>query len=188
MTIGELAPGDVVLFENLSQLSGFEDMVAEYIDPDMDYSAREAWAGRMAVKEMLRPPKFYGSVININLVAIPEPFDELVRAAREGGRFRGEKGVPIPKSISQNPDVMQSYLGFRFLADAKTSGKGVIGQIQAGLWYGKVPPDEVGRPKAKTHGGRSVQRYVTKALLEKARIVTPPETSRRIGYHALRRG
>lgn len=199
MQLHELNPGDSIQLGDITQLPAFEDMVAEQVDPTMTSLMREAWAGRTAIRDLVRPPKFNGTIADIELVVMAMPYDRLSDARDRGWSF-GRDEVLI--TLTKDDEIINSFRGFTFLANAKSSGRGIIGQIQAELWFARVPVSHSHQSytsvsgnktwhrhnmkKAVSNGGASVRRYVTKPKIETTKFVNLNEISRRIGFELLR--
>lgn len=197
----ELMPGDSIHFDDITQLPAFEDYIASMVDPDMTDSMQQAWNGRVALRDIVRPPKFNGSIRDIQLVVMEDPYDRLLDLKERGWKLNKSRlGNPTSQS-----DVVDSFQGFTFIADALSSGRGTIGQIQAEIWYNCVPLQkrparytaEDGTSKTARTGpktakivshtaGASVQRRVTIPRIEADKFIQLNETSRQIGFEVLK--
>src|SRR5205085_931467 len=103
------------------------------------------------------------------------------------------------------------YHGFILSADANSSGRGTIGQIQAELWYYPIPltlhtqkgeiitvkqaysgekRDYVAHKDYVKHNtayvGETIRRAITKPKLETEKFIEFDKRARRIGYQVLR--
>jgi hypothetical protein len=65
--LNELTSGDVIEFADINELVAFEDMVAQAIDP----TCAKAWASRRHLRDLIRPPKFNGTIADIKLIPGP---------------------------------------------------------------------------------------------------------------------
>jgi hypothetical protein len=200
-SIDELVPGDVIQLDDITKMPIFEDLVAEQVDPSMTQSMRNAWSGRVGIKDLLRPAKFNGTIGNIQLVKMDDPFERLFDARQRGWSFGGSR-VSIPKNPTLDQEVRDSYQGFTFIADASSSGRGTIGQIQTELWFGLVSiyrkvqtrtninGEVVKYPSnhksSAANGGASVRRIVAKPKIENKAFFKLDETSKKIGFQVLR--
>jgi len=201
-SISELTPGDSVLLEDLSQLPTFEDLLAAEFEPDVTLKMREAWMGRVAIGELIRPPKFHGRISDIHLTVMEEPFDRLYDAVERGLSF----GKNHPNSRTRGSRSSESIIGFILTTNARSSGRGLIGQIQSELWYSRVPirkPASTryvvksGEVRTKiynssgkdvsSNGGSNIRRYVTKPKIESIDSFKHlDETAKTIGFEILR--
>lgn len=185
-SLDKLEGGDIISFDNMSHVAAFEDLLADHIDPQMTANMHNAWQGRVAIRELLRVPDFNGRLANITMAVMEEPYERRLDA-----RERGWK-LPARTPPSAHPEVIDSYHGFSFFAEAKSSGRGRIGQIQAEMWY-YAAPRYVGRESGfryskKLVGGASVGRLVTLPRFEKRAFVELQEEARRIAFLALQQG
>lgn len=200
-----LQPGNVIELGNIRELSEFEDMVALGIHPEMSRLQRDAWAGRTALKDCIRPAKFNGTIADIRLEVMHDSYERLLDARERGFRF--PRGVTPRRLTGQFAERLSgNYRGFILVADATSAGRGTIGQIQTELWYAPVPLSnhQVTREYTKKsgevstysnrhivrvtrdHGGASVRRYVANPKLESENFIKLDEESRLIGLAALR--
>lgn len=199
-SIDALVPGDIIQLSDITQMPLFEDMVAETIDPNMTARMRSAWGGRVAINEFLRPRKFNGAIADIQLSVMDEAYERLFDAKQRGWVFDKRS---VANHRAANKEVSDSFHGFTFTANAKSSGRGIIGQIQSELWYGKVPIghgfqtrtledgtvilSKRNYKQTYMHGGSSVQRYVTKPKIEAQAFLSLNESARKIGFEVLSR-
>lgn len=199
LSTSSLQPGDVVKLSDITELPMFEDLVADQIDPTMSQAMRDAWSGRIAIRDLVRPPKFNGTIAYIELVTMDNPYDRLSNARERSWVFNSKGGVP--NKIIEDERVIGSFIGFTFLAEARSSGRGVIGQIQAELYYGRVPYEQkresrqlkngttayydYSTKRTAMHAGASVQRYVTTPKIEREKFMELDENARRIGLAVL---
>jgi len=206
-SISELVPGDAILLENVDQLAAFEDAVAYEIDPSMTQGMRDAWMARAALKELIRPAKHRGRISDITLIVMDEPFERLMDARERGWRFqRTIYGTELPggsQHHTKDETAIDSYQGYILTANAHSSGRGVIGQVQSELWYrrvrgtlretaytiasGETRTYQHRGKKTSDNGGRSIRRYIAVPKVEPSAFIELDETSRRIGMAVLRR-
>ena len=188
MNVEQLTPGTLIQLNSIADLAVFEDTIAEQIDPDMSPTMRVAWMGRAAIKDLIRPPKFNGTIANIGLVVMEEPYEQLLTARERGWKFNHGK---TSQQISSKENVTNSLKGFTFIADAHSNGRGIIGQIQAELWFSEVPAYEKKnntqlQKNTTAYGGRSVRRIITKPKIEEEKFYKLQKESERIGWAVLR--
>jgi hypothetical protein len=200
-TLQKLTPGDAILLDDITQMPAFEDMVAEQVDPTMTPAMRDAWAGRVVIRDLLRPPRFNGSLTDIKLVVMEAPLDRLFDARERGWTFSRHIGSGYPINRPHDDEITGSYQGFELMANAHSTGRGVVGQVQAEIWYGRVPTYRTSElrtlkdgsvslyhydnKQAANHGGMSVQRYITSPKLETGVFINLDENARRIGFQVL---
>ncbi len=183
-------PGSTIQLADVTELPAFETTVAEIIDPVMTQPEFDCWQGRDNVKNLIRPLKFNGKITDISLVSIENPFNALQNAK--------ELGWDMPRGYNQNLKGSNANLeykasrciGFSLLANAVSSGRGVVGQIQAGLWYYPVSQNiRNGRVDKITagHGGRSIVRVVSRPKIETENFIQLEIESNKVAYSALRK-
>jgi hypothetical protein len=71
-------------------------------------------------------------------------------------------------------------------AEARSTGRGVIGEIQAELWYYPVFVDRNNRQHRSAYGDRSIMRTVTRPKLETQHFLNLYKSARNIGFATLR--
>ncbi len=175
-----LSPHTIIELEEVTQLHAFEDALSQYIYKDMKPEAIEYWNGRKMLRDELRPMKFNGTIANIILQVMDNPAEELETAQSRGFRFK--KGTSQKHQISRFRDSEEnnSAVGLTFIADAKSSGRGVIGQVQAELYY---------HPESYAWGrATSIQRILTKPKIETQNFIVLEKESSRIALAVLREG
>lgn len=201
LSVGQLQPGDVIEFGDLREVPTFEDMVAVSIDDRISKLFPErtnvlnlsAWAGRTAIRELISPPKFHGTIANVRLDVMEEPYERLIDARERGWKFqRGASNFQRTSDDALSVALLPEYRGFVLSADAKSSGRGTVGQIVAELWYAPVPFDfhnasSTLNQRTSLHGGSSVFRVITSPRLEKDNFYALNEESREIAFQVLRR-
>lgn len=196
--ISTFQPGDVIELGEISKLAEFEELVATDLQPNMTKIQRDVWAGRVALKELIRPPKFNGSLVNVRLEVMDEPYSRLLVARERGMQFH-LKGRP-PQN---NPVNVGTWRGFKFITDARSSVPGFKAQVQTELWYvllPYIPRITKGTLKSgeersyltrcrmtNSNSGASIRRTVAKPVLEKHKFIELNENSRKIGFSVLQK-
>lgn len=206
-------PGDILEFADIPELVAFEDSIAQLVDPS---SNPMLWANRVKISEFVRPKYkgklFIGTVADIKLIVMNEPYERLMDANERGMHFQHSRYRP-PLSETNAPLKMR-YVGFSLAADARSSGRGSVGQIQAELWYYPVsfdfiPKGTIRIKRSTTSSGEErlytsqskkdhiykhsyysdmvIRRVVTKPKLEEERFIEFDETARRIGFKTLQK-
>ena len=167
----EIQPGTLIEFNDITQLAAFEDTIAPFVTSRYK---PEYWESRRPLKDVLRVPEFNGRMSDIAMQVMEAPYERLLDARERGWKITGGS-LARPQAPE---DVIRHYMGFAYTANARSSGRGVVGQVQAEIWYA---------PNADPHGyGRAVKRTVTKPKFEEAAFRELDEHSRRIGFTALR--
>lgn len=181
-----LRPGDIITLAGTHELAAFEDAIADNIAPNR---SRAAWAGRVSLLNLIRPKGFNGSIINIKLVAMDDPLARISDAMSRGwtlgkrpssGRLTGKFGHLVESF----------FMGFSLLAEATSSGKGVVGQIQNELWYYPIVPMLKGatihQPAADQYG-RALNRLIAVPKLQGVNDIELDAHARRLTLLGLRR-
>lgn len=189
--IDQLQPGEIYPIPNSGKLAAFEDLVAQQLQPDMTVLEERGWNGRKMLRDLICPDKFLGSIQNIRVEIIEEPYEKLFNAKERGKTFQSVLGLPRKRSDECNEHYEQLTKGYLLTADEKKSGKGVVGQIQVELYY--VPPPNrsaVGYNKTNVHSNSGgINRYATRPeeiIIEKLKSPKENSNSRVVGKVALR--
>jgi hypothetical protein len=207
-----LQPGNIIEFADLTELTTFEDILAEDIEPMYDPIK---WATRLALRDLIRPPKFNGTIADVRLEVMAEPYERLQDAPKRGWNV-GPGNYKLSSEVAQ--ELIARYRGFTLTATPKSSRPGRLGQIQAELWYYPVPVsihtmkegtvvkshnelksgeksreyayltkrDYTYLRKNRSSSGESVRRVVTKPRVETERFIEHDAAARRIGFQLLR--
>ncbi len=133
--LSELKPGDVIRFADIRELHEFEGVLATFVDPEHN---RKNWAGRQKLRDLLRPPKFNGTIRDIRLTVMDKPHERLLDARERGWRLR--RGNYSKFQTEAAASIIEKMIGFTFTANASSSRKRNAGQIQAEIWYYPIPP------------------------------------------------
>lgn len=182
-----LPPGTVIGLSDITQLPKVEDAIAFAIDPRLDPAA---WEARENLRDLVRPPKFNGSIVNIVLEVMDEPYEQLRNARERGWKFIGSGSHHGLRTTEESRKSIDKYVGLKFMGEAQSTGRGMIGQIQAEMWYTPISartsndgsPTEV----LKIDGGRTVKRFITRPRFEEKQFYQLRSVSRRIGYEVLK--
>ena len=186
----ELQPGTIIEFGDLSELRDFEETIAPLVEPRYD---PEVWAGRLALKEFVYPPKFHGRIVDITLTVMENPYEQLLSARERGWMFHGRgKGV-MGRTSELSKQTLDRYMGFEFTANALSTGRGRIGSIDMEMFYFPVEAYRAyrGKPITPTHtikqtrldrsGTLHVYEYESPSVIGQKHIVDENgETIRRI--------
>lgn len=121
---------------DVTELQGFEDALTLEIEPTITGKELLTWAGRTALRDLIRPPKFNGSIQDITLKEMENPYDLLLSARERGLKFSTAGKIfharTSDASIERTTEHAKGYI---FTADACSSGRGVIGKIATEIWY-----------------------------------------------------
>jgi len=190
----QFEPGSIIRLTGVHELRALEDVVAEFIDPHMHDTWRQSWEGRQNIESLIRPPGYNGSLRDIELSVMEAPYEQLITSGEAGWKLHGRTGGRVFERTSEaSRETIAKYIGFDLLCDARSSGKGVIGQVQTKLWYLPAPQyKDNTSPTARAHrytgayGGRSVHRVVAKPRYEKEKFIQFDEDAKRVGLTVLR--
>ncbi len=158
----ELNPGDVISI-SADDLPAFENWLAYGIDENMNPNMIDAWAGRIALVKLIRPPKFDGSIGMIYATVQEDPYDQLFTAVSRGWRFPRLEGRGMPVKRSKDPSLSGRFIGF--VINAAITATRYSGELTTEIWYGPVSNNSNGSKWTAGHGGQSVQRYVAEARM-----------------------
>ncbi len=167
-------PETAIKLADINELVAFEDMVAHAVNP---YMNERLWGARRHIRELIMPKGFYGNLGDILLEPMEEPCQQLMKASEDGYRIRGGRNLG-PKDLDTDlkRENAAKYAGFFMTADATSTGRGVVGQVQTALWY---------YPTYRYNGnsaGEAIRRVVAIPRLEKQKFRELSETSRQIGF------
>lgn len=202
----ELQPGEVIRFADMRELVLFEDLLAPLVDPLANV---RLWEGRKQLGDILRPSKFYGTIRDITLEVMANPYEKLLDANERGWTFSGSTGN---KARTQEGAelIIERYLGFTFDAEAHSSNPSFRGRIGAELWYfpsshqlvkagsvvgfnvlknGEMSPRVLRNDSRKSRGnhtGEAIRRVVTKPHYDRKNFEAAYDNSRSIGFAVLR--
>lgn len=182
-SVETLIPGDVVTFRDITELPSFEDILVATIAPDLD---KEAWAVRPSIRELIRPDKFNGSIKNIRLTTMEDPYARLIDAPMRGWKSKKGKQLGAGSELSTEMEALirPRYRGFILSADAQSTGRGSLGEIQAELWYfptllDKTPAGIAGQAETDVRR-RTTERDLARGIYGSGvgRITTQPRIAR----------
>lgn len=186
-----LTPGNIIEFSDISELPEFEDLIAQQVDPSMTSITKSYWDCREHIKNRLRPTKFNGRISDIQVSIMEDPYDKLSTAKERGWKFGGGRNYERGEEFISN--FASRYVGLNFTANAISSGRGIIGQLQAEIYYFPTSISWVSSPNGSrihkstsTHGGATVVRAIAKPKLETDNFIKLDLTAKRIGFEVLR--
>lgn len=184
-----LMPGNVFILRSVGELTDFEDLVAASIDPHMSTQETVAWESRKHIRDYVRPSKFNGNITNITVELMEDPYERLIDAPSRGWVLPTAK---YERPSQKGQDSTAKYIGLMLTADARSSGKGVIGQIQSEIWYAPVPLTTRRRgngefkPATQANAGMTVMRVAAQPKLERENFIEFDRAARRVGHEVLR--
>ena len=186
-SVYDLQPGDRVDFDNFTQIKAFEDMVATVIEPLPSVQEKLIWDHRPPINTLIRPPKFNGTIANIALEVMQDPYQKLLSAANDGWKLPGPRYI----RNAENINVQEKYYkGFYLTANAQSTGRGTIGEIITALWYIPAPfkkRDDNKKLRKSSDDYGAVRRIVSVPKIEADHFSALNEKSRKIAYEVLRR-
>lgn len=202
-----LQPGDVIQFADITELATFEDVVAPLVEPSYN---KEIWSQRPHIRNFIRPPKFNGTIADIELEVMADPYERLLDAHERGWKLKGAGSYERTAEYSKG--LINRYHGFSLTANAKSSGRGTVGQVQAELWYfplrrrlekagtqtTRLYVDKTGNTREHIRSsqkdylykydplGEGLRRVVSVPKIETEKFMRMYETARKIGFETLR--
>lgn len=187
--VNPFTPNTVIRLADITEMPAFEDMVAQAVDPDMTTLQRQRWDSRPPIRDLIRPIAHNGSIVDIELTPLEDPYEKLQSARQDGWVLKPGNTPGSTKELNAQYRA-ERCLGFHFVANARSSGRGVIGEIQVGLWYLPVVRYERAhtvKPSKQTGlgGGLSVKRVVTQPRLETENFIRSHDESVRVALSAL---
>ena len=168
----------VITLDDASMLRDFEDVIALYVAPWMTPTQNKTWEARTDIRDSLRPLKFNGRMANIALHSMEDPIEALRTVRERGFKFKSGQRLGSRLVRLRDLDEHEEVLGFSYTADAQSTGRGIIGQVQAELWY--YPS----RYENFSLGG--VIRAVTQPKIETEDFIRLEDESRSMALSALR--
>ncbi len=176
---------NVFTFGDIKEVQMFEDVVARDVYEFKRPQDIAAWQGRAALSTLIRPPKFNGSLRNIEMHSMEDPYERLIDVNERGWTMRGGGGGLA--ALRKDTDLAaETTRGFILTADARSSGRGSIGQVQAEIWYMQARPAYDGALEVDRSAGSPVARRITKPRLETTKFIEANERSRKMGMDVLR--
>ena len=118
------AAKEVFELADAAQLDAFETEFVQLHLPSKYTDKYSRWETRKPLSVLITPPKFYGRLVNVLVVPLDKPFDEL----NNSGHSRTNR-----KTIDQS-DMAERTIGFDIFADLHSTGRGVIGSTQSKAW------------------------------------------------------
>lgn len=175
-------PNSVIRLEDVTQLQEFEEAVIDEVAPDVAPTRRGLWTGRVALKDLLRVPKFNGRITDIELAVIEDPVTALQDAAADGAQFIGSARTGVSRwSDAHIEFARERALAFDFSATARSSRQGTVGNINTTLWY--VPES----PERYANSTRDpVKRSILRPRIDRERFTDLHRMSRQMGHDAVR--
>jgi hypothetical protein len=155
-----LQPDSTIEIGDKAQLAPFEDQLAEVIYPEISFEEMKIWQARIALKELIRPPKFNGHISDIQLEVMADPYAQLLSVRERGLKFGVDRGNPQARTRKPPEEVELLSEGFIFTANAHNSARGIIGQVQTELYY--VPSLKA---SVATYADAIIQRHVAQPRL-----------------------
>ncbi|MBI4101174.1 hypothetical protein HY441_01715 [Candidatus Microgenomates bacterium] len=183
--LDQLQAGDDIRLADITELAAFEDLIAQSVDPNFD---RELWATRPALQDLIRPPKFNGTIADITLEEMDHPYQRLLDARQRGWHFqRGGGSFELSSRFAS--ELIPKYRGFILAASGRSSGRGTIGSIQTEIWYYPLPLEIERRASGKdrirknpVYRGQAIRRVVAVPKIDQVPWRDLDQTARAIGF------
>lgn len=172
----------------MTDLRSFENDIANYLLPEMNEDQAGDWAARADINDLLKPPrnfKFNGNIVNIKAEPINDPYQEITRAIEDDEPFLRQSSArnirltilsaKASEAINTNEftkDTKSSAIGFHLSAGLRSSKGGIIGTVEADLFYLPVEKHKLLNkdPSKIKSGGKkdipAVNRYVSRPRFE----------------------
>lgn len=172
-------PNSVIELKDATQLHRFENILVGYIAPRMTPVTKYAWEGRTKLSDALRPLRFNGTISDIQLQVMNNAAERMESTRERGFSFaHGGQGTKATQERIAFYEEYGEALGLTYIAHAKSSGRGIVGQVQAEIWY---------QPAVERNIGLPIHRTVTKPKYERENFQLLEEGSQRIALDSLQR-
>jgi hypothetical protein len=170
-----LPPGTVVDIGGQAELAPFEDIIAPFLKPGVWLrSDHESWAGRLALHTLIRPPGVHGTVSDISLTVMEDPYKQLTDAKERQWNIPGARNLPLPDA-----EAGRFYMGFTLTAPGPVRAREPT-WIETEVYYASRPPG------VRRKDGNLFSRFVAVPQLrnEPPQVFAPD--ARHVGLGALR--
>ncbi|TAL14171.1 hypothetical protein EPN95_04160 [Patescibacteria group bacterium] len=170
-------PTNPLELEDPSLLADFEDELAMEMLPEMDSDNYTIWMSRVALKDIVRPPSFFGSIQEVQVTALDNPYERLLDARKRSLEFSDDGGIiHINSRLRDFTQYMHAY------SLSLTTASGIErtpGAIETEAWY--VPTASFGTGK---DGFQPIRRSVAIPKLyevgsDGTKLVTPQNSKYR---------
>jgi hypothetical protein len=115
------------------QLVDFEEELAMEILPEMDSDSYDLWLSRYALKDLVRPPRFFGSMQSVQITALDEPYARLLDAKQRDLQFGEDGGIPHPTKYGS--EAVEHTRAFKLDLTAISGIDRTPGAIETEAWY-----------------------------------------------------
>jgi len=200
-TLRFYAPGTILNLPSLDGIAEIEDAAALTIEPHPTQLQWEAWQTRDRLKEKLRPSNYNGTMREVVVEVMEEPYARLLDARQRGWKIPNCSNLRRTTTHAQKDT--ESYIGLAITAQATSSGRGTIQEIQAEVWIAPVPRQQqtslmtseerraLGM-NSRTYaigqnGGSAIKRFVTLPRTETEAFNELHRSARAIGMSVTRR-
>ena len=184
-SIEDFKPGDFIELanmdeSNIDELPPFERLIELDIQPHIysQNSRDTVWNNRMALRNLIRPPKYNGNIKDIILEVTPEPTKTLLSANERGLKFIKGPSTPHLRTLEISEKSAKATRGFVLTANTKSSAE-PIKQLRTEIWYVPTP--------SQIDNSNTIRRYITQPTREIIPAEEPEDTSKNMGQVALRK-
>ena len=182
-SLADLAPGTVITFNDGLELIAFETMLVTELGLGMnEQQIRRLIQAPPTLRDLIKPPKFHGSLTDIQITVMPQAYAQLLNANDRGWNFT-LKGGQRPQGFRRiaSPDTASEYRGFILQARAKsTTARLNNAHVQTEIWYI--------RSLYPNTRGDTIRRVVAQPRYEARDFERNVTASRQIGFTLLRQG
>jgi len=185
----------------MDQIAEIEDAAALTIEPHPTLLQWEAWQTRDRLKDKLRPSNYNGTMREIVVEVMEEPYARLLDARQRGWTIPGCGNLRRTTAHAQKDT--DTYIGLSITAQATSSRRKIIGEIQAEVWIAPVPRQQqtslmtseerraLGM-NSRTYatgqnGGSAIKRFVTSPKTETEAFNELHRSARAIGTKVTRK-
>lgn len=180
-SIEDFKPGESFEVANTGALAFFEELIELDIQPNL-YSQNDrdmVWNRRSPLRDLIKPPKYFGNIKDIIMEVVPEPTKSLLDANKRGLKFIKGPSTPHVRTMEISEKSAKATRGFVLTANTKSPGE-PIKQLRTEIWYVPTP--------SQTDNSNTIRRYITQPTRE----IIPVEeieqdTSKNMGQVALRK-
>lgn len=132
--MSDLPAGKIIDIGPITGLAPFEAAVAHDLSPLMPINEEIAWSGRLALRELIRPPKINGTITNITMEAMEDPIAQMQTAHERGWKF-SNRGGRLSKYVLEGNASAEHIRGFVFNAQAVSGSHTGTLPVEAEIWY-----------------------------------------------------
>ena len=149
-----------------TQLPHWEDEIASCLAEQCGINIDElgSWEARPPLGDILRPDDFNGSLVDIRIVPLTAPHEELVSTASAAGKRSFARGSETLSAVAASKIDPAQVRGSLLAATASSTKQPRIDDIYAQVWYVLRPISKLGTETA------DVIRYVSAPVTDTSRF------------------